>query len=270
MTAPDSAWLAQTTQTLHAAGCLFAEEETALIAAEVDAARRDGIVARRAAGEPLELLIGWAEFRGLRIPVASGVFVPRLRSGALVDALAPLLRPADVVVELCCGAGAISAALAHEHPGLGLQLHLGDLDPAAIGCARRALAQVGVSPERAQVGDLFAAIPSALRGRVDAVVANAPYVPTAEIALMPSEAREHEAAAALDGGRDGLDLHRRILDEAPEWLVDDGLLLMETSRRQADADRDLFEAAGYTARVHRDAEVDGTIVVGRLRGSAAP
>nr|WP_246287142.1 putative protein N(5)-glutamine methyltransferase [Schumannella luteola] len=240
-----------------------------MIAAEVSPERRDRVVARRAAGEPLEQLVGWAEFRGLRIPVAPGVFVPRRRTGALVDVLAPLLHAGDAVVELCCGAGAVSAALAHEHPELSLQLHLGDIDPAAVSCAREALARVGIDPDRARTGDLFDAVPAAVRGRVDAIVANAPYVPTDEIALMPTEARDHEAPAALDGGADGLALHRRILAEAPAWLRPGGALIIETSRRQAETDLSLFEAAGFRAEIRRDEEVDGTVVLGRLGASQA-
>ncbi|TPW71098.1 putative protein N(5)-glutamine methyltransferase [Schumannella sp. 10F1B-5-1] len=253
---------------LRGAGCVYAEDEAALIHAEfADADRREAIVVRRIAGEPLEHLLGWAEFRGLRVAVAPGVFVPRARSGVLVDAVATALRPGAIVVELCCGAGAVSAALAAEHPGASLQLHLGDLDAAAIACARRTLAGVGVDPSRARVGDLFGAVPAALRGRIDVVVANAPYVPTAEIALMPSEARDHEAPIALDGGGDGLDLHRRILSEAPSWLAPHGIVVLETSPRQAPTDLALMHAVGLVGRVVRDDDVEGTAVIGESSGA---
>lgn len=248
---------------LRAAGCVYAEDEADLIHAEFpDAERRASIVTGRVAGEPLEHLLGWAEFRGLRIAVAPGVFVPRARSGVLVDAVATALRPGAIVVELCCGAGAARAALTAEHPGAALQLHLGDLDATAIACARRTLAGVDVDPGRARVGDLFDAVPAALRGRIDVIVANAPYVPTAEIALMPSEARDHEAPIALDGGDDGLDLHRRILSEAPSWLAPGGTVVLETSPRQAPTDLALMHAAGLIGRVVRDDDVEGTAVIG--------
>ena len=97
--------LADVVATLRAAGCVFAEDEARLL---VDAARSPAeltaLLERRVAGEPLEHLLGWAEFCGLRIAVAPGVFVPRRRTELLVRLAAPLLQRGDVVVELCCGA----------------------------------------------------------------------------------------------------------------------------------------------------------------------
>ncbi len=181
------------------------------MAAAVTDAELAALTERRVAGEPLEYVLGWAEFRGLRLVVAPGVFVPRTRTGFLVEeALAVCPRPA-VVVDLCCGNGAIGAAIAAAAPGVPT-LHGVDVDPAAVACARQNLAAyAGV----AHVGDLFDPLPSSLRGRVDLLVANTPYVPTDAIAMMPPEAREHEARAALDGGPDGLALLRRVAASAP-------------------------------------------------------
>src|SRR6478735_4709753 len=98
------------TATLRAAGCVFAEEEADLLLREAaDEASLAAMVARRVAGEPLELVVGWAEFCGLRIAVAPGVFVPRQRSTALVRRAIVGLQPGDVVVDLCCGTGALGA-----------------------------------------------------------------------------------------------------------------------------------------------------------------
>lgn len=113
-------------------------------------------------------------------------------------------------------------------------------------------------------GDLFDPLPPALRGSVAMITANAPYVPTAEISFMPSEARDHELLAALDGGIDGLDLHRRIIDQAPTWLADGGWLLIETGREQADLDLELLAAAGFDGSTIIDDEIDGTVVAGQL------
>ncbi len=162
------------------------------------------MTARRVAGEPLEQVVGFAEFCGLRIAVAPGVFVPRLRSTALVRRAAHGLGPGDVVVDLCCGTGAIGAALRAAVPGL--EVYAADVDPAAVDCARRNL-----PPDRVRCGDLYDALPHGLRGRVAAVVANAPYVPTEAIATMPPEARDHERRVALDGGADGLDVQRGVI-----------------------------------------------------------
>jgi release factor glutamine methyltransferase len=248
--------LSDVVATLRTAGCVFADDEARLL---VDAARSPAeltaLVERRVNGEPLEHLLGWAEFCGLRIVVAPGVFVPRRRTELLVRLAAPLLRPGDVVVELCCGAAAVATALAAAVPGLAL--HAVDVDPAAVACARRNLAAGQVYE-----GDLDVPLPAELRGRVAVVVANAPYVPTGEIALMPPEARDHEPRVALDGGVDGLDIQRRVAAVAPSWLVRGGSLLIETSERQAAPTADAVSAAGLVARVERSEELDATAVVG--------
>ena len=106
--------------------------------------------------------------------------------------------------------------------------------------------------------------PRELRGRVAVLVANAPYVPTEAIGLMPPEARDHEPLVALDGGPDGLDVQRRIIAEAPEWLAADGHLLIETGRQQAPITAALMTAAGLTARIETDDDLDATAVLGRL------
>jgi release factor glutamine methyltransferase len=241
---------------LRAAGCVFAEEEARLLVeAAPTAADLEGLVARRVTGEPLEYLLGWAEFCGLRIAVSAGVFVPRRRTEFLVETALPLTRPGAVVVDLCCGSGAVGAALAAAVPGL--DLTAADVEPAAVACARRNLPGVRVCE-----GDLFAALPPDLRGRVDVLVANVPYVPTAAIALMPPEARDHEPRTALDGGPDGLDVARRVVSAAPEWLAPGGSVLFETSEGQSDTALGVVRAAGLTARVETDDERVATVVVG--------
>ena len=125
--------------TLRAAGCVFAEDEAALLAAAaVSHDELDAMVARRASGVPLEHVLGWAEFCGLRIAVAPGVFVPRRRTECLVRQAVAAAPPRPVAVDLCCGTGAVAAALA---AALSLaELHAADLDPAAVACARLNLA----------------------------------------------------------------------------------------------------------------------------------
>jgi len=265
---------------LRAAGCVFAEDEARLlIAAARTPAELAAMVERRAAGLPLEHVLGWAEFCGLRIAVDPGVFVPRRRTEFLVRqaaALAPLAaghgrpavtRPRTVVLDLCCGAGAVAAALlaALDH----VELHAVDLDPAAVRCARRNLAAAG-----AQVyeGDLYEPLPVALRGRIDVLVANVPYVPTEEIGLLPPEARIHEPRMALDGGADGLDILRRVTVAAPLWLAPGGHLLIETSEGQAPPATETFARLGLVPRVARSDELNATVVIGTrpATGSGAP
>jgi release factor glutamine methyltransferase len=275
---------------LRAAGCVFAEEEAAVLAATAASpAELDAMVARRAVGEPLEQVVGWAEFAGLRVLVDPGVFVPRRRSEFLVDVAVLLAGRQDgtvprVIVDLCCGTGALGLAVAVElaraveaaravemverdaygvaAANLGVELHAADLDPAAVACARRNVAPAG---GHVYAGDLFAPLPGSLRGRIGVLICNAPYVPTTEIAFMPTEARDHEAPMALDGGADGLAILRRAAAGAPAWLAPGGVLLVETSERQAPAMAAAMSAAGLVAQVHEDDESGATVVTGTKR-----
>lgn len=219
---------------------------------------------------PIEHVVGWAEFHGLRVTVAPGVFVPRRRTEFLVDQAAALAgraegsggdpvrdRPAAVVADLCCGSGSVGAALG---AALGrIELYAVDSDPVAVRCARGNIAATG---GRAYVGDLFDPLPATLLGRVDLLVANVPYVPTAAIGLLPQEARLHEPRDALDGGADGLDVLRRVSAAAPRWLAPGGHLLVETSEDQASAAADAFTRDGLIPRVTTSDEYGATVVSG--------
>ncbi len=255
---------------LRSAGCVFAEEEAQLL---LNAASSPDHIAsaveRRVAGYPLEHILGWAEFCGLRIELDAGVFVPRRRTGLLVNEAVNLLSEggarecrdgagAAVVVDLCCGSGAVGVAIASRIAGL--ELHAADIDPAAVDCARRNVARVGGEVHQ---GDLFGALPPAIKGRVRVLAVNAPYVPTGAIDTMPHEAREHEPLWSLDGGADGLEFHRRVAAEAREWLRSDGNLIIETSKRQAAGTALILARAGFAVRTVRSEELDGTVVVGR-------
>jgi len=240
---------------LRAAGCVFAEDEARLLrAAAHSSTDLDAMVEQRAGGLPLEHVLGWAEFHGLRIAVDPGVFVPRRRTEFLVRQAAALARPGAVVVDLCCGSGAVGAALATVVDRI--ELHSADIDPAAVRCARRNVATV-------YEGDLYQPLPARLRGRVDVLVANAPYVPTGAIELLPPEARIHEPRVALDGGADGLDVQRRVVADALRWLVPGGHLLVETSERQAPRTVETFTRGGLTARVTSCEELGATVVLGK-------
>jgi release factor glutamine methyltransferase len=243
---------------LRAAGCVFAEDEAELLIATARTPDElDAMVEQRAGGLPLEQVLGWAEFCGLRIAVEPGVFVPRRRTEFLVQQAVLLVpSPEAIVVDLCCGAGAIAAALAAAVPDV--EVHAIDLDPAAVRCARRNV------PGRVYQGDLYQPLPARLRGRVGILAANVPYVPTGEIGFLPPEARAHEPLVALDGGPDGLDVLRRVAVGAPEWLVPGGHLLIETSERQVPAASAAFAASGLTPRVATADELNATVVIGTL------
>src|SRR5580704_657593 len=245
---------------LRAAGCVFAEDEARLLLSTARTPDElDAMVDKRVAGLPLEQVLGWAEFCGLRITVAPGVFVPRRRIEFLVQQSVVLARGGDVIVDLCCGAGAIGAALAAAVDRA--EVHAADIDPAAVRCARRNL-----PGPRGHVyqGDLYDPLPAGLRGRVGVLVANVPYVPTEEIGFLPPEARAHEPRAALDGGEDGLDVLRRVAAGAPGWLAPGGHLLIETSESQAPSAQAAFAASGLAIRVTSSADLDATVVIGRL------
>jgi release factor glutamine methyltransferase len=255
MASPDP--YADVVATLRAAGCVYAEDEAALL---LDAGGDlDVLVARRVSGEPLEWILGWAEFADLRVSVAPGVFVPRRRSELLAAEAIARLRPASVAVELCCGAAAIAAVILEEVPFV--EVHAADIDPAAVACARDNLPNGNVHQ-----GDLFDGLPGELRGRVDVLVANTPYVPSDEIPLMPPEARDHEPRHTLDGGPDGLALLRRISASATQWLVAGGHVLIEVSERQLPLAMAVFEADGLISSATTNEQIGATVAIGRSVG----
>jgi len=240
---------------LRAAGCVFAEDEARLLVATARTADElSAMVERRAAGLPLEQVLGWAEFCGLRIAVDPGVFVPRRRTEFLVQRAAGLARPGSIVVDLCCGVGAIGAALAAAVDRA--EVHAVDIDPAAVACARRNV------PGHVYQGDLYRPLPARLRGQVRILAANVPYVPTGEIGFLPPEARAHEPLVALDGGPDGLDVLRRVAAGASDWLAPGGHLLIETSERQAPVAAAAFAASGLAVQVATSAGLNATVVIG--------
>jgi release factor glutamine methyltransferase len=243
---------------LRAAGCVYAEDEARLLlSTAATAADLAVMVDRRVAGLPLEHVVGWAEFCGLRIAVDPGVFVPRRRTEFLAGQAIVRVRPGAVVVDVCCGSGAVGAALAAAVDDV--ELHAVDIDPAAAACARRNLVACG---GRVYQGDLYAPLPARLHGRVDVLVANAPYVPT-------REARLYEPRVALDGGTDGLAVVGRVSAAAPGWLAPGGQLLIEINQRQAPRAAEAFIRDGLIARVASSEELSATVVIGTRPPSRA-
>ncbi|MEO3784193.1 putative protein N(5)-glutamine methyltransferase [Actinocorallia sp. B10E7] len=253
-----SAALSRVVARLRAAGCVFAEDEAELlVSAAGDEAGLEGLIRLRVEGLPLEQVVGWAEFRGLRVEVDPGVFVPRRRSEFLVDEAVVLARPGAVVVDLCCGSGALGVALAEAVSGV--ELHAADVEPTAVRCAWRNVGRVG---GRVYEGDLYGALPGVLRGRVEILLANVPYVPSGAVCSLPTEARLYEPKVALDGGVDGLEVLRRVSGEASGWLVPGGHLLVEVSERQADRALEVFSGDGLVARSVGSEEWGSCVVVG--------
>jgi release factor glutamine methyltransferase len=238
---------------------VFAEDEAALLLGSGgDGPDLEALILRRIAGEPLETVLGWVAFGGRRLTVRPGVFVPRRRTELLARTAAEHCGARSVLLELCCGVGPVAATVTAG------EIHLGDLDANALECAR-----INVPHGRVHLSDLYADLPVHLRGRIDVVAANAPYVPTDRIALMPPEARDHERPLALDGGADGVELHRRIAAEAPEWLAAGGVLIIETSPSQAPLTERAMHDAGLATEVLTDDDIGGCVVVGFRPGERA-
>lgn len=242
---------------LRATGSVFAEDEADLLleAGDGDPVKLRGLVQRRLGGEPLEVVLGWAAFDGHRVRVVPGVFVPRTRTTVVAEQAARRLHRYDRVVDLCCGVGAISVALLGRVGAL--DLVAADIDADAVDVAAENIGDRGI----VVLGDLFAPLPERFRGVVDVIAVNAPYVPSDALATMPAEAREHERRIALDGGPDGLDVHRRVAAGAGEWLRPGGAVVIEVSSTQAPQSAALFEGAGFTVTVESDEQVEGTCIV---------
>jgi release factor glutamine methyltransferase len=243
---------------LRAAGCVFAEDEARLLlGAATSESHLDAMVRKRVAGLPLEHILGWVEFCGLRIAIEADVFVPRQRTEFLVREAARLAVPGAVVLDLCCGAGALGVALTSLVDVS--ELYATDLESAAVRCARRNVGAVGGEVFE---GDLFEPLPPTLLGRVDILLANVPYVPTEAIALMPPEARDFEPRVTLDGGPDGLEVLRRVAAAASPWLAPGGHLLVEMSEEQAPLAADVLAAGHLLPRIATSDLFYSTVVIG--------
>ena len=244
---------------LRAAGCVFAEDEAALLTEAAESpADLDRMVRARVSGVPLQQILGWAEFCGLRIALEPGVFVPRHKTEFLAEKAIGFGGPGSVVLDLCCGSGALGVAVATALEGV--ELHAADIEPAAVACAARNILPVN---GRVWHGDLYEPLPHALRGRIDLLLANAPYVPSREVHLMPREARLYEEPVTLDGGEDGLEVQRRVIAGAPEWLAPGGRLLVETSDRQAERTMEAMREAGLSTSISTSAALEATVVTGK-------
>jgi release factor glutamine methyltransferase len=221
----------------------------ARIAAGVAAAVR-----RRARGEPLQHILGWESFRGLRLRVGREVLVPRPETEILVEAALALLPPAGRrrvdVVDVGTGSGNIACAIAAERTDT--RVLAVDASPAAVAMARENAAALGLA-ERVTVvgGDLLGAVRSAA---VDLVVSNPPYLSRATLRTLPREVRDHDPRVAIDGGHDGLDVITRVVDDARRVLRPGGALSMETGG--GDHTRAVAERMRHAGYVEVDVRAD--------------
>ncbi|WP_432789093.1 putative protein N(5)-glutamine methyltransferase [Brevibacterium sp. K11IcPPYGO002] len=324
---------------LRAAGCVFAEDEAAILleaatASAVDSPTVDGpavdgsavdgsavdgsagahaaprlgeLVARRVVGEPLEQIVGWVDFAGLRLNVEPGVFVPRQRTALLAtDAVSAVQRMVDsrgnrpetnsrvngaeaeagvaamrpVVLEAFCGVGPVASAVAASVPGV--DIHLGDAQAEAVGCAvgnaescvhTGEFGRAGESVPALESGttvtghllDCLHGLPDSLHQSISVIVAVPPYVPETAADFLPHEALDFEPRTALFGGHDGLDLVRRLITESLDWLAPYGVLLIELGQDQAAEATGLAAERGLEAQSHLG-EDDHTAVLELRRG----
>lgn len=213
---------------LHAAGCVFAEQEAAFIRRHL--ANPDDIeraVVARCSGLPLEQAVGAAEFAGVTVTVADGVFVPRPRAEAIAEVAAAEHPDARVVVDLGCGSGALAAVLSMRLPAA--EIHGVDIDPASVIVARTNAWRFRFSVHH---GSWWDGLPSALRGRVDLAVGYLPHVPSERVNGIHGDFRAHEPRSTVDGGVDGLDQLRAVLAPMPEWLAPGGRFVTLVSTEQ--------------------------------------
>lgn len=186
------------------------------------------LVERRIAGSPLGHLTGRQSFMGVELLAGPEALVPRAETEILGRTALDLVRAtkASLVVDLCTGAGNLAAAVAVGVPGL--TVHAADLSVAAVGLARANTLFTGVA-DRVHVhqGDLFDALPAELRGSVDVLICNPPYISSAKVGEMAAEIAEHEPRMAFDGGSLGLSIVSRLVQEAPDWLRPGGWLCFE-------------------------------------------
>lgn len=219
-------------------------------------ARFDSMLARRVSGEPLQYVLGHWGFRQLDLMVDRRVLIPRPETESVVDVcLAELDRlgvaeTPTIVVDLGTGSGAIALAIATER--VRTLVWASDASDDALDVARANLAGVGRGAARVTVvaGDWFEALPTDLRGSVQVLVSNPPYV--ADSADLPGEVADWEPTSALRAGVDGLDDLRRIIDGAPDWLVAEGVLVCEISPEQAEMVTELASQCFSEVRVEPD------------------
>jgi release factor glutamine methyltransferase len=204
--------------------------------------------------EPIAYILGRRGFRHIEVAVDPGVLIPRPETELLVE-VGLELPPGARVLDVATGSGAVALALADERPDL---LVTGtDISPAALAVARGNGTRLGLAVDWKQA-DLLAGLP----GPWDAILANLPYVPTRVLAGLEPEVARHEPRLALDGGPDGLDLVRRLIDQAAAAAV--GVLGLEVGDDQAPEVHRLLTGAGF-ARVDRRRDLAGVerVLVGR-------
>lgn len=248
---------------------LLIHPEKILSGGEVE--RFSRLVERRAAREPVQYITGEVEFRGLIFKVNRNVLIPRPETELLAEEAIRGLKERVVrgemnsgdtilnseieygvpgkgkdmtILDLCTGGGCIAISIARELPYS--RVYAVDISEGALEVARENAERHGIEDRVIFLsGDLFEGIePLGLEGEIDLIVSNPPYVSRKEMEGLPPEIRDYEPLHALDGGKDGLDFYRRIIEEAPFYLARGGLLIMEIGYGQSESVEKLLESEG--------------------------
>jgi release factor glutamine methyltransferase len=221
-----------------------AEADALIAAAAEGVGPLDELMRRRLGGEPLAWITGSIRFCGTSIRVRPGVFVPRPHTETLAIRASALLPDDGICVDLCTGSGAVAVVVMAAHPAATVMGT--DIDPVAVACAR----ENGVD---ARLGDLDEPLPHSLHGRVDAMTAVVPYVPTEALHLLPRDVLAHEPRHALDGGDGGTAMLVRAAEAAARLVRPGGSVLLELGGTQAKPVAARLRALGFEAiEVHRD------------------
>ena len=226
---------------------LYVQHDRPVAGEELD--RYRDYIRRRGTGEPLQTLIGTVEFYSRPFKVQAGVFIPRPETERLVAATVELLTPPDrryvapLAVEIGCGSGVVAVSLAAEVPQL--EIYATDTNPQAVALSEHNARLRGVAGRtHFLTGSRFDPLPDKLRGQVDLLVSNPPYIRRGEIASLAVEVAHHDPHEALDGGEDGLDVYRALASAMDRWLRPGAWVALEIGHHQADAVASILAASG--------------------------
>ena len=203
------------------------------------------LVARRAAGEPLQYITGTQEFMGLEFKVNPSVLIPRQDTETMVEDAIELIEKGTVrgetyakagalkdVLDLCCGSGAIGVSIAKLCSKT--KVTCSDISEDALNVAKEN-AKSNSAKVKFEKSDLFEAFSGGLgKKKFDLIISNPPYIKSEVISTLQTEVKDHEPMMALDGGEDGLDFYRLIAEKAPDHLSKDGMLMMEIGHDQGE------------------------------------
>ena len=206
----------------------------------------EGYLSEREQGRPTQYILGEWEFMGLPFCVGEGVLIPRGDTEVLVETILEKQQAEkfESILDIGTGSGCIPISLGHY--GKFEKIMAVDISPKALGYATENAVKNNINIDFYE-SDLFTNLPAEWKGKLDAIVSNPPYIPKKDIAELMTEVKDFEPMNALDGGEDGLDFYRAIVEQAKEWLVDGGWLFFEIGYDQGEDLRKLLQEFGYTA-----------------------